>query len=161
MTVCGSWRLSRISANARLLSSNSAERNGRVCAILLIMISPTACAWFLVSTVLKLLLESVRHGLALFLSEMAAERNRAPMGAHREHGMSARSGLQDHLRPMAVELVAAQLAPVPLLHQHLIPFDRQTLEIRRMPLHVAKREKQHAHFHSRKREHQPGAEKSK
>ena len=117
---------------------------------------------FLISTIMKLLLESLRHGVTLFLSEVLAELHLASVRAQGKQAVSGHSAFLEHyLRPVAIELVPAHSSSIPPLHQHSIPFDREALEICRMPLHVAKRNTEHAELYAREREHKPGAEKSK
>src|SRR3954463_930648 len=147
MTVCGSCRLSRISASAAPPAINSRDRVARICAILLIMVSPTACSLkFLMSTVSQLLLERLRHSLSLFFGQVLAELDLASMRAQSEHAVPGhRAPLQYHLRPIAVEFAPAQLSAFPPFHQHSIPLDGEALEVRRVPLHVAKRDAEHAH----------------
>src|SRR5262245_39301585 len=103
-------------------------------------------------------LEHARQVQALLVVHVTADFQFPAVRAQRE---PAAVLIRHYLRPVAIESAPEQGPPAGPLDLHRVAVDLDQLVVRRVALHVAKREKQHEHLEPGERQDQPRPESRK
>src|SRR5262245_2448670 len=103
-------------------------------------------------------LERARQVQALLVVHVTADFQFPPVRAQRD---PAAVFVRHHLRPVAIERAPEQGSPVRPLDLHRVAVDLDQLVVRRVALHVAKRDEQHEHLEPGERQDQPRPESRK